>query len=189
MTTIIVSCSKGLALMFTIIQILIMWWKWSSFRRGCSIHVALHLDAHDHVGDVDDHFVDVKVIMLTMYCLLVTEIMSVPIFSVNMFPYNSMNVALYVKQTVQGEASSELVWSRWPPPPPHLLFVAWHLWMCPVKIWSGNFRTILGLQLLLSLSWKCSLPFLPLNGNGKMDEICETWCKVKSNKGLSSVWS
>ena len=58
-------------------------------------------------------FVDVKLIRLTMYCLLVTEIMTVGFFfSLNIFTNNSMNVALYVKQTLQGEASSELVWSR-----------------------------------------------------------------------------
>ena len=46
--------------------------------------------------------------MLTMYCLLVTEIMTVPIFSVNMFPYNSMNVALYGKADCSGGSQQRI---------------------------------------------------------------------------------
>ena len=89
--------SRGLVLMFTIIQILIMWWKWSSFRRGCSIHVALHFDSYEHVDDV--HFA---------YRLCEVDHDCGNFFSINIFTNNFMNVAHECKKDCSGRSQQRI---------------------------------------------------------------------------------
>ena len=89
--------SRGLVLMFTIIQIMIVWWEWSQFRRGCSIHVALHFDSYEHVDDV--HFA---------YRLCEVDHDCGNFFSINIFTNNFMNVAHECKKDCSGRSQQRI---------------------------------------------------------------------------------